>query len=157
MTKTAKKTIKTIVVLVLLAVIIPVVYFVHTLLLPIMIRINDNVLLTHDYMYCQEYPYSIYKKAQPLRVDGKTQPLRVDGFLLAYNYNDDYLIALLQDYETRDSIWCIINLNNDIIESFDVDSLFSQKLYEKQIEMRLKEFPRYYKNVRSQERWVEKE
>ena len=107
------------------------------------IRMDDSFDFGEGYRYIREAPQVI--------VDEQNN-IVVEGFMLSYGFDEDYIITLMQDHETRDSVYWIINKRNQERKDYYDADLFQGALDEHGIKLSLIEFPRYYKNL-ERERW----
>lgn len=76
-----------------------------------------------------------------------------DYRLLSYGFDDNFIIALMQDHQTRDSVYWIITKKDNECLAFADSASFRDAMNDRGINLSLKEFPRYYKNLGSRELW----
>lgn len=108
------------------------------------IRMDDSFSLGNDYRYSRDSPQVI--------ADDKSIVI-VEGYLLSYGFDDNFIIALMQDHQTRDSVYWIITKKDNECLAFADSASFRDAMNDRGINLSLKEFPRYYKNLGSRELW----
>ena len=115
-------------------------------IIPLDTKMDDSFAFGEGYRYIRDAPQVV--------VDNHNA-IVIEGYMLSYGFDEDYIITLMQDHETRDSVYWIINKSNQESQAYyDLDS-FQKSLKEHGIKLSLIEFPRYYKNLGSREHWHE--
>lgn len=123
------------------------VFLCHTVFsnaLRVGIRMDDSFSLGDKYRYSRDSPQVI--------VDNENTVI-VEGYLLSYGFDDNFVIALMQDHQTRDSVYWIITKKDNECLAFADSASFLDAMNDHGINLSLKEFPRYYKNLGSRELW----
>jgi hypothetical protein len=108
------------------------------------IRMDDSYSLGNGYRYIREAPQVI--------VDDENA-IVLEGYLLSCGFDDNFIIALMQDHQTRDSVYWIITKGDNKCLAFADSIEFREARNNHGINLSLNEFPRYYKNLGSKELW----
>lgn len=120
------------------------VFSIFSTALRVGIRMDDSFSLGDKYRYSRDSPQVI--------VDNENTVI-VEGYLLSYGFDDNFVIALMQDHQTRDSVYWIITKKDNECLAFADSASFLDAMNDHGINLSLKEFPRYYKNLGSRELW----
>lgn len=138
---------KKVVLIAVVCILLVMVFLCHTVFstaLRVGIRMDDSFSLGDKYRYSRDSPQVI--------VDNENTVI-VEGYLLSYGFDDNFVIALMQDHKTRDSVYWIITKKDNECLAFADSASFLDAMNDHGINLSLKEFPRYYKNLGSRELW----
>ena len=130
--------------LIVLVAIVLLLYLINWLILlsHVLIRIDDSIDFGDKYRYVQDSPSAlIYHNTKEYKGSGG---IVVPGFILKYNYDHDYIILQNLSWETKDTLYWIVDKPTQDKESFKDSTAFISALESKGIEMRLLDYP-YYK------------